>query len=165
MSLKIKIDVEREKTVARPRAELSGIFLDVEASLRKFPKLRKLSRNGEDEDSFILEMQTIGSSVAKIAHDVSFGLCCTADAEQSSLIWEPLPDVGNARLNGQLRVEGTGQSARLTFRVHGELQDVPVPLMYRLVAPAFIQGKFSALLDAYLEKLSASKKPKSGAKA
>jgi hypothetical protein len=35
--------------------------------------------------------------------------------------------------------------------------------VYRLVAPAFIQGKFTALVDAFLEKTAASLK--SGASA
>ena len=43
----------------------------------------------------------------------------------------------------------------------GELADVPVPLMYRLVAPAFIQGKFTALIDSFLDKLGTT----SGSKA
>jgi hypothetical protein len=150
----IKIDIERHKTVPVTQAQLANLLTDVEATLKKFPKLRKLHALGDQD--FRLDMQTIGSSVAKIAHDVSFGARCSADREKSTLIWKPLPKVGNAQIEGVLRAAGEGKSTRLTLHVRGELHDVPVPLMYRLVAPAFIQGKFSALIDAYLEKLAAA---------
>lgn len=152
--MNIKIEVERHKTVPVPQAQLAGLLKDVEGTLKKFPKLKKLNALGGQD--FRIDMQTIGSSIAKIAHDVSFGAHCTADVAKSELVWKPLPKVGNAQLEGQLRLAGEGKSTRLSLRVRGELHDVPVPLMYRLVAPAFIQGKFSALVDTYLEKLAAS---------
>ena len=151
--MNIKIDIERHKTVPVTQAQLAGLLTDVEATLKKFPKLRKLHALGEQD--YRLDMQTIGSSVAKIAHDVSFGARCSADPAKSTLSWKPLPKVGNAQVEGLLQLAGEGKSTRITLRVKGELHDVPVPLMYRLVAPAFIQGKFSALIDAFLDKLAA----------
>lgn len=152
--MNIKIDLERHKTVPLTQAQLAGLFADVETTLKKFPKLKKLTGLGTQD--FRLDMQTIGSSIAKIAHDVSFGARCALDPKKSELSWKPLPKVGNAQIEGVLRAAGEGKSTRLTLHVRGELHDVPVPLMYRLVAPAFIQGKFSALIDAYLEKLAAA---------
>lgn len=160
----IKIDLERHKTVPLRQAQLASLLTDVEGTLKKFPKLKKLSALGGQD--FRLDMQTIGSSIAKIAHDVSFGARCSADPAQSEMSWKPLPKVGNAQLEGQLRLAGEGKSTRITLRVRGELHDVPVPLMYRLVAPAFIQGKFSALIDGFLENLAAvSGSPKTQASA
>jgi carbon monoxide dehydrogenase subunit G len=150
----IKIDIERHKTVTVPQAQLVGLLSDIEGTLKRFPKLKKITVLGERD--FRLDMQTIGSSIAKIAHDVSFGARCNTDLARAELSWKPLPKVGNAQVEGQLRLAGEGQSTRITLRVRGELHDVPVPLMYRLVAPAFIQGKFSALIDAFLEKLAVS---------
>lgn len=150
----IKIDIERHKTVPVTQAQLAHLLTDMEGTLKKFPKLRKLHAIGEQE--YRLDMQTIGSSVAKIAHDVSFGARCSVDRAKSTLDWKPLPKVGNAQIEGHLQLAGEGKSTRITLRVKGELHGVPVPLMYRLVAPAFIQGKFSALIDAFLDKLAAS---------
>jgi hypothetical protein len=150
----IKIDIERHKTVPVSQAQLANLLSDIEGTLKKFPKLRKLHPLGEQD--YRLDMQTIGSSVAKIAHDVSFGARCSADPAKSTLSWKPLPKVGNAQLEGHFQLAGEGKSTRLSLRVRGELHDVPVPLMYRLVAPAFIQGKFSALIDGFLDKLAAT---------
>lgn len=157
--MNIKIDIERHKTVTLTPAQLAGLFSDVEGTLKKFPKLKKLSALGGQD--FRLDMQTIGSSVAKIAHDVSFGASCSADAAKSELSWKPLSKVGNAQIEGQLRLAPEGKSTRVSLRVRGELHEVPVPLMYRLVAPAFIQGKFSALVDTFLERITS---PAAGAK-
>ena len=154
--MNIKIDIERHKTVPVTQAQLANLLTDIEGTLKKFPKLRKLHALGEQD--YRLDMQTIGSSVAKIAHDVSFGARCSADRAKSALSWKPLPKVGNAQIEGHLQLAGEGKSTRLTLRVKGELHDVPVPLMYRLVAPAFIQGKFSALIDTFLDKLAGSSK-------
>ena len=151
--MNIKIDIERHKTVPVAQAQLAGVLADAETTLRKFPKLRKLHALGEQD--YRLDMQTIGSSVAKISHDVSFGARCSIDRAKSSLHWKALPKVGNAQIEGHLQLAGEGKSTRITLHVKGELHDVPVPLMYRLVAPAFIQGKFSALIDAFLDKLAA----------
>lgn len=152
--MNIKIDLERHKTVPLSQAQLAGLFADAEPTLKKFPKLKKLSALGAQD--FRLDMQTIGSKVAKIAHDVSFGARCSVDPKKAELSWKPLPKVGNAQIEGQLRAAGEGKSTRLTLQVRGELRDVPVPLMYRLVAPAFIQGKFTALIDSFLDKLTAA---------
>lgn len=150
--MNIKIEVERHRDVAMSHEQLASVLADVEGTLKKFPKLKKLTAIGGQD--FRLDMQTIGSKVAKIAHDVSFGARCVAAPGSSELRWKPLPKVGNAQLEGLIRVSDEGKSARLSLHVRGELHDVPVPLMYRLIAPAFIQGKFAALADAYLEKLS-----------
>lgn len=152
--MNITIDIERHKTVPVPQVQFAGLLGDIEGTLKRFPKLRKLTPLGAQD--YRLDMHTIGSSVARIAHDVSFGARCVADPARAGMSWKSLPGVGNAQIEGQVSVAGEGQSTRITLRVRGELHDVPVPLMYRLVAPAFIQGKFSALIDAFLGKLAAS---------
>lgn len=150
--MNIKIEIERHRNVVMTREQMAAVLKDVEGTLKKFPKLKKLNAlSGQD---FRLDMQTIGSKIAKIAHDVSFGARCAANPAKSELSWKPLPAVGNAQLEGLLRLSGEGSAARLSLSVRGELFEVPVPLMYRLVAPAFIQGKFSALVDAYLDRIS-----------
>ena len=150
----IRIEVERTLQASASRAQVLDLLQDIEGTLRRFPKLRKLHALGERD--YRLDMQTIGSKVAKIAHDASFGARCSIDPAEGELSWEPIPKIGNALLEGRLRVIGESTGSRLSLRVSGELHDVPVPLMYRLVAPAFIQGKFSALADGYLEKIAAA---------
>ena len=152
--MKINVDVERSTLVSVPRAKADVLLKDLEATLKRFPKLKKLQRLGENE--FRHDMQTIGSRVAKIAHDVSYGAKYVVDPSKGQITFKPLPKVGNAQVEGGLSVAEEGNKVRLSFREKGELNDVPVPLVYRLVAPAFIQGKFTALVDAFLQKTAAS---------
>lgn len=152
--MNIKIEIERNRTVALSRAQVMHLLQDTEGTLRHFPKLKKLTSLGAQD--YRLDMRTIGSSVARIAHDVSFGARCVVDPAKARLHWTPLPQVGNAQIEGLLELIDEGKSAWLSLSVRGELRDVPVPLIYRLVAPAFIQGKFSALADAYLERVASA---------
>ncbi|MGQ0696623.1 MAG: hypothetical protein ACT4PZ_00130 [Panacagrimonas sp.] len=154
--MNIRIEFERHRNVSMTREQFARLSRDIEGTLRQFPKLKKLTALGAQD--YRLDMKTIGSSVARIAHDVSFGARCVADPTKAELSWMPLPDVGNAQMEGLLKLNDEGKSLRLTLSlsVRGELRDVPVPLMYRLVAPAFIQGKFSALVDAFLERVASA---------
>ena len=97
-------------------------------------------------------MNPIGSKIANIAHEVRYGAHYTVDAKAGTLSWKPIAKQGNASIEGGFRVVETSSGSRLEFTVKGELFDVPVPLMYRLVAPTFIQAKFAALVDAFLER-------------
>jgi len=150
--VKINIEVERKTDIAAPPAQVLETLKNLDATLKRFPKLRKLTPLGACD--YRLDMQTIGSKIANIAHDASFGARCVVDETKGEIRWTPIPKVGNAQIEGLLRIKAEGSITRLSFRVRGELHDVPVPLMYRLVAPAFIQGKFTALVDAYLERTS-----------
>lgn len=148
--MKVDIAIERSLDVPVPYAQAENLLRDLEGTLRRFPKLRKLIRLGENQ--YRWDMGTIGSRIAKIAHEVSYGAQYKIDLQKGELSWKPLPDVGNAEVEGSFRVAKTSSGSRLSFKVSGELRDVPVPLMYRLIAPAFIQGKFTALVDAFLAK-------------
>ena len=69
------------------------------------------------------------------------------------VIYEPVfAKHGNATLEGRFRLKDLGGQTRLIVEMQGELRDVPVPLMYRLVAPPFIQGRFIYLVDNFLQR-------------
>jgi hypothetical protein len=139
------------------------LLRDLEGTIGRFPKLKKLTKLGDNR--YLWEMRTIGSRIANIAHDVSYGAEYQVDLKRGELSWKPLPNKGNASIEGFFRIapaQTPGQSrsggiaadsdtTRLTFRVRGELRDVPVPMLYRMVAPPFIQGKFTRLVDTFLE--------------
>ena len=148
----IKIELKRKISADVSAAQMAAVLGDPHATLKQFPKVKKLT--ALKDDAFRIDLKTIGSSVARVAHDVSFGADCSFDASNNSLSWEPVKSVGNALIRGELRFDKEHKS--LILNVNGQLKGVPIPLMYRLVAPAFIQGKFSALSDAWLERLVAA---------
>ena len=147
--MKVPLNIERSLVIAVPQSEALGLLDNLETTIRRFPKLKRLRKVGELR--YVWEMDTIGSRMAKIAHNVSYGAAYVVDRAAGTLQWEPLPGEGNACIGGlfELLPEGADQT-RIRFAVQGELRDVPVPLMYRLVAPPFIQGKFTSLVDRFL---------------
>ena len=155
--MKVNIEIERSAVVPVPYQQVEPLLKDLEGTIGRFPKLKKLTRLGEDR--YLWEMRTIGSRIANIAHDVSYGAHYQVDLDRGELSWKPLANQGNASIEGYFRIAqgnhggkpGGSDETRLTFRVWGELRDVPVPLLYRMVAPPFIQGKFTRLVDTFLE--------------
>jgi hypothetical protein len=148
--MKVNIEIERSALVPVPYRQAEPLLQDLEGTIGRFPKLKKLTKLGDNR--YLWEMRTIGSRIANIAHDVSYGAEYRLDLPRGELSWKPLPDRGNASIEGLIRIAAQSDSTRLTFRVRGELRDVPVPLLYRMVAPPFIQGKFTRLVDTFLEE-------------
>lgn len=148
--MKVNLSIERSLPVPASATQVIALFDDLESTIGRFPKLKKLSKLGPQR--YRWDMEVIGSRIANIAHSVSYGAEYRIDGERGELSWIPVKGVGNASIEGRFRVRADGQGSVLSFSVRGELQDVPVPLMYRLIAPAFIQGKFTALVDRFLER-------------
>lgn len=146
----INIEIERSVRVPAPYARVQPLLKDLEGTIGRFPKLKKLSRVGDN--AYLWEMETIGSRIARIAHDVAYAAKYSVDMKNGELSWKPLPKYGNASIEGWFRLGDQGVDTQMTFRVWGKLRDVPVPLMYRLLAPPFIQGKFTHLVDEFLER-------------
>ena len=150
--MKVSIAIERRIEVPAPITQVQTLFKDLEGTIGRFPKLRKLSKLADS--TYLWEMGTIGSSIANIAHEVSYAAKYSVDSSGNQLSWQPVPKTGNASIEGAFKLAERGDKTQLTFRVRGDLYDVPVPLMYRLLAPAFIQGKFTHLVDIFLERTS-----------
>lgn len=148
--MKVNIEIERSCTVPVAYGQAEPLLQDLEGTLHRFPKLKKLTKLGEGD--YLSEMRTIGSRIANIAHDVSYGARYQIDLKRGEVSWKPLPNQGNASIEGSLSIAASDQETRLVLRMRGELRDVPVPLLYRMVAPPFIQGKFTRLIDTFLEE-------------
>jgi carbon monoxide dehydrogenase subunit G len=152
--MNVTLAIERSIEIPAPYARVQAALRDLEATIRRFPKLKRLKKLGERD--YLWEMQTIGSRLARIAHDVSYGARYEVDPEHGVVSWTPIPEQGNATIEGTISLKDLGRATRMAFRVKGLLRDVPVPLLYRVVAPAFIQGKFTRLVDVFLENTSAA---------
>lgn len=148
--MNVNIKIERSLNVPISYDEALSLLDDLEGTLSRFPKLQKLSKVGDD--AYVWEMSPIGSKIANISHEVVYGAQYTLDRERGKVTWKPLPKKGNATIHGHFQVRQRGKGSQLSFDVNGELRDVPVPLMYRLLAPSFIQGKFTYLVDTFLER-------------
>lgn len=156
--MNVKIEIERKTLLPVNYSAARALLDDAESTIRLFPKLRKLTR--QKDGSFLWELEAIGSKVAGIAHEVSFAARFLVEPDKGVVQWKPVKgqgkNPGNAAIEGRLQIRPRGEQTEMSLRVNGELYDVPVPLMFRLVAPAFIQGKFAALVERYFVKLGQS---------
>lgn len=148
--MKVGIQVERSLDIAAPYQQAQSLLQDFETTIRRFPKLRKLTRLADG--AYLWEMSPIGSKIARIAHEVVYAAHYRVDLGRGELTWTPLRDQGNATISGHFRLRNRGDKTSLSFAVSGELRDVPVPLMYRLAAAPFIQGRFTYLVDQFLQR-------------
>lgn len=148
--MNVNIKIERSLDVEISYSKARVLLDDLEGTLSRFPKLKKLSKVGDN--AYVWEMSPIGSKIANISHAVTYGAQYSLDRERGRLSWKPLAKKGNATVEGYFQIKERAKGVQLSFDVRGELRDVPVPLMYRLLAPAFIQGKFAYLVDAFLER-------------
>ncbi len=149
--MKIHIALTRSLEIELPPAKVTPLFTDLETTIGRFPKLKSLTPLGPDR--YRWDLKPIGSRLANIAHEVSYGAHYRVDVQRGVLSWTPVAKVGNAQIEGAFRIVATATgTTRLEFEVKGELFDVPVPFLYRLVAPPFIQAKFVALVDVFLER-------------
>ncbi|HWU68086.1 MAG TPA: hypothetical protein VN046_04365 [Stenotrophobium sp.] len=152
--MKIALAIERSLDVPANYEQARQLLHDVEGTIRRFPKLHSLKKIGESD--YLSEMNPMGARALGISHRVSYAARYAVDHGNGLLRWEPLRKHGNAQIGGKFQLSKTGGGTRLTFGVNGELDEVPVPLMYRLLAPAFIQGKFTRLVDIFLEQTHAA---------
>ncbi|MDB5987236.1 MAG: hypothetical protein JWR16_2289 [Nevskia sp.] len=152
--VKVKIAIERSLVVPAPYRQMTPLLQDLEGTIGRFPKLKKLTRIGDNR--YLWDMHRIGSRIANIAHEVSYAAHYHVDLNRGVVSWQPLPGHGNASIEGSFRFIGDGDETRLEFKVQGELRDVPVPLLYRPIAPAFIQNRFSTLVEVFLERTGAA---------
>ena len=148
--MKVRIAITRSLAIDASPKQLMALFADLETAIGRFPKLRTLKKLGPDQ--YLWQMNAIGSRIANIAHEVSYGAHYAVDTERCALSWQPIAKQGNASIAGSLKLLGEGAAQRLEFVVTGELFDVPVPLLYRMLAPTFIQAKFAALVEVFLER-------------
>lgn len=148
----MKIDLAIDRSVVLPvaYARAESLLTDIESTIRRFPNLKRLSPLGND--AWLWEMKTMGSRFAKIAHDVSYGARYTLDAERGVVRWVPVEGKGNAVIAGEFQLAEHAEGTVFSFRVRGTLHDVPVPLLYRPVAPTFIAAKFATLIERFLER-------------
>ena len=154
--MKVDIEIERSITIELPPEKVRPLFQDIETTVSRFPKLKKLVRVADNQ--YVWELSTIGSRMAKIAHDVTYGAHYQLSADGNELTWKPLAGKGNASISGRFRIAPTAKGSEVFFKVQGELRDVP-----------FIQGKFIHQVETFRERtreaLLADKAPSAKKKA
>lgn len=152
--MNVDIAINRSKSLPVAEAQALELLENVESALQYFPKLKKLRALGDG--LYEWQMKTIGSRAARVAYDTRFTARTRLAEDRLSWVPAKTSSASNAELAGEIIVAAEGEHSRLTIKVSGTLQDVPVPLLYRPMAAPFIRGKFISLADGFLENVAAA---------
>jgi hypothetical protein len=150
--MNVSIEIERSTTIPLPYSRVRKLLEDVPETIRVFPKLRRLTE--ASAGVYVWELEPIGAKIANISHEVSFASKFTTDPVKGLVKWKPVKGHGNALIEGRMELKGRGPETQMKLAVWGELHDVPVPMMLRMVAPPFIQGRFTSLVEGYFVRLN-----------
>lgn len=148
--MKVNIAIERHLVVPVPFKKAAPLLDDLEGTIGRFPKLKKLSRISEN--CYRWDMQKIGLKAANISHEVIYAARYSIDKTKGLISWVPMPEHGNATIEGSFGVTGDARQTQLEFKVRGELRDLSIPLLYRPITPAFVQAQFTALVETFLQR-------------
>lgn len=146
--MNINLNIERRLLLPVDHNRALSLLDDLEATISRFPKLKQLTR--QDNDCYLWELRTMGVRIAGIAHDVSFGAQYAIDHPNAAILWQPLPEHGNAQLSGEIRLTPVGSQTDMLFRMEGVIGEVNVPLLYRPLAGPFIVNKVGTLIERFL---------------
>lgn len=150
--MNVNIEIERSTTIALPYSRVRKLLEDVPETIRVFPKLRRLTE--ASDGVFVWELEPIGARIANISHEVTFAAKFVTDPAKGLVRWKPVKGHGNALIEGRMELKGHARETHMTLAVWGELHNVPVPMMLRMAAPHFIQGRFAGLVEGYFDRLN-----------
>ena len=71
---------------------------------------------------------------------------------KGSVLWTPVPGVGNALVGGSWKISDQKKSTALEFKVKGTV-DVALPGLMKMVVVPVVQGEFEKLVEKYIDNL------------
>lgn len=148
MAITVPFDLAYEFEVHAPFAEVFAVLADVPTSASHFPKLARLVDLGDG--AYRWEMEKVGTDSVHL--QTVYASRYVADRKKGSVVWTPVPGVGNAQVSGSWAITRKKASTHLVLRIAGELQ-LPLPaLMKALVAPVVI-SEYEKLVEQYIDHL------------
>jgi hypothetical protein len=148
----VDVSIERSASVQAPFARAKQMMLELDATLRLFPKLRQLEPVGERR--YAWELEPIGFKPAGIAHVVRYVTDFTVDIDSGRVEWTPVAGQGNSQIAGSWLTRNRGDAIDITLRISGTIGGIRVPLPFRLAVPPFVRSAFTDLVETYLVRLA-----------
>lgn len=148
MTVTVAIDLGYEFAVKAPFKEVFELLSDVPESVRHFPKVDKLVDMGDGV--YRWEMAKVGTAQVNI--QTVYASKYVSDRKKGSVLWTPVPGVGNALVGGSWKITDAKKSTALEFKVSGTV-DVALPGLMKLVVVPVVQGEFEGLVEKYIDNL------------
>ena len=117
---------------------------DIAGTIRLFPALRRLVELGPG--TFRWELEPLGTAVYKVP--ITFATRFSVDAPARRVAWQPVHEVGNARLAGALAFAAAGSQTRFSLTVEGRIL-LPLPFVLKPVAAPVVASEFERLVEGF----------------
>ena len=148
MTVTVAIDLGYEFAVKAPFKEVFDLVSDVPESVSHFPKVDKLVDMGEGV--YRWEMAKVGTAQVNI--QTVYASKYVSDRKKGSVVWTPVPGVGNALVGGSWKISDRKKSTALEFKVSGTV-NVALPGLMKMVVVPVVQGEFEKLVEKYIDNL------------
>lgn len=148
MAVTVNIDLGYEFEVKAKAAEVFEVLSDVPTSVSHFPKVDKLTDMGDGVYKW--EMEKVGTAQVNI--QTVYASKYTSNKAKGTVVWKPVPGVGNALVGGSWNITDNKKSTALELKIKGEIT-LPLPGLMKMVVAPVVEGEFEKLVDKYIANL------------
>jgi carbon monoxide dehydrogenase subunit G len=148
MTVTVAIDLGYEFAVKSPFKEVFDLLSNVPESVSHFPKVDQLVDMGDGV--YRWEMAKVGTAQVNI--QTVYASKYVSDRKKGSVVWTPVPGVGNALVGGSWKISDQKKSTALEFKVSGTV-NVALPGLMKMVVVPVVQGEFEKLVEKYIDNL------------
>ena len=148
MAVTVSIDLGYEFEVKAKAADVFAVLSDVPTSVSFFPKVHKLTDLGDGVYKW--EMEKVGTAQVNI--QTVYASKYTSNKAKGSVVWKPVPDVGNALVGGSWKIKDNKTSTALELKIEGEMT-LPLPGLMKMVVAPVVESEFEKLVDKYIANL------------
>jgi carbon monoxide dehydrogenase subunit G len=149
MAITVPISMGYELEVKAKAAEVFEVLSDVPTSVSFFPKVEQLTDLGDGVYQW--EMEKVGTAQVNI--QTVYASKYTANKAKGTVVWKPVPGVGNALVGGSWKITDNKKSTHIELKIDGEI-NVPLPGLMKMVVAPVVEGEFEKLVEKYLANLA-----------
>jgi hypothetical protein len=144
LAIHIPLHSSRERELPVQVERVQHFMQDIPGAVRMFPALRRLVELGPD--TYRWELEPLGTAVYKVP--ITFATRFSVDLAARRVTWQPVPEVGNARLAGALAFAAAAAGTRFSLRVEGRII-LPLPFVLKPVAAPVVASEFERLVEGF----------------
>ncbi len=148
MAVTVHIDLGYEFEVKAKAADVFDVLSDVPTSVSHFPKVDKLTDMGDGVYKW--EMEKVGTAQVNI--QTVYASKYTSSKAKGSVVWVPVPGVGNALVGGSWKIADNKKSTGLELKIEGDIT-LPLPGLMKMVVGPVVEGEFEKLVEKYIANL------------
>lgn len=151
MSMQVQIDLTYELTVLAAFDAVLATLSDVPTSASFFPKVDQLVNMAEGR--YRWEMAKIGVAQISLQTIYACDYVTERGKNQASVVWTPVPDVGNAQVSGSWQIKAQKKGTHLVLNLLGVLT-LPLPSLMKKVVGPVVEAEFERMVDQYIDNLT-----------